>query len=107
MSGPGDKENLITYFEGDYRSWRDAKVHVFSPAMKYGAGIFEGIRGYRSEVRGEMVLFRLNEHLSRLEYSQRVMRFDSVLTPKQMTEPILEVMRRNDFKQRVHIRTFL
>ena len=104
MSGPRDKEDLITYFEGDYRPWHDAKVHVFAPAMKYGAGVFEGVRGYWSETRGEMVLFRLDEHLTRLEYSQRVMRFDRVFTPKEMAEPILEVMRRNAFAEHVHLR---
>jgi len=104
MSGPRDKEDLITYFEGDYRPWQDAKVHVFSPAMKYGAGVFEGIRGYWSEARGEMVLFRLDEHLKRLEYSQRVMRFDRIFTPEEMAEPILEVMRRNAFTEHVHLR---
>ena len=104
MSGPRNKEDLITYFEGDYRPWHDAKVHVFSPAMKYGAGVFEGIRGYWSVARGEMVLFRLDEHLRRLEYSQRVMRFDRVFTPEEMAEPILEVMRRNAFTEHVHLR---
>ena len=104
MSGPREKEDLITYFEGDYRPWNDAKVHVFAPAMKYGAGVFEGVRGYWSETRGEMVLFRLDEHLARLEYSQRVMRFDRVFTPKEMAEPILEVMRRNAFAEHVHLR---
>ena len=104
MSGPRDKEDLITYFEGDYRPWNDAKVHLFAPAMKYGAGVFEGVRGYWSETRGEMVLFRLDEHLTRLEYSQRVMRFDRVFTPKEMAEPILEVMRRNAFAEHVHLR---
>jgi len=72
--------------------------------MKYGAGVFEGVRGYWSETRGEMVLFRLDEHLTRLEYSQRVMRFDRVFTPKEMAEPILEVMRRNAFAEHVHLR---
>ena len=104
MSGPRNKQDLITYFEGDYRPWYDAKVHVFSPAMKYGAGVFEGIRGYWSEARGEMVLFRLDEHLRRLEYSQRVMRFDRVFTPEEMAGPILEVMRRNAFLEHVHLR---
>ena len=51
-----------------------------------------------------MVLFRLDEHLSRLEYSQRVMRFDRVSTSKEMAEPILEVMRRNAFAGHVHLR---
>ena len=72
--------------------------------MKYGAGVFEGIRGYWSEARGEMILFRLSEHLSRVEYSLRVMRFDRVFTPEEMAKPTLEVMRRNAFTEHAHIR---
>ena len=102
--GTRKREDLITYFEGDYRPWNDARVHVFAPAMKYGAGVFEGIRGYWSEARSEMVLFRLEEHLARLEYSQRVMRFERVYTPDEMAGPILEMMRRNAFNEHVHLR---
>lgn len=101
---PGNYDDLITYFEGDYRPWNEARVHVFSPAMKYGAGVFEGVRGYWSEARGEMVLFRLPEHLARLEYSQRVMRFERVFTPDETAPPIIEVMRRNAFAEDVHLR---
>ncbi|MEK9724611.1 MAG: branched-chain amino acid transaminase [Rhodospirillaceae bacterium] len=104
VSGPRDYDDLITYFEGDYRPWNEAKVHVFTPAVKYGAGVFEGVRGYWSEARGEMVLFRLAEHLKRLEYSQRVMRFDRVFTAEEVTVPVLEVMRRNAFREHVHVR---
>ncbi len=102
--GPRDYDDLITYFEGDYVPWNEARVHVFSPAVKYGAGVFEGIRGYWSEARGEMVLFRVAEHLKRLEYSQRVMRYERIFSAAEVAEPIMEVMRRNAFGEHVHVR---
>ena len=37
----------------------EAKVHVLSPCVKYGAAVFEGIRGYWNVERREMYLFRL------------------------------------------------
>lgn len=102
--GPRDYDDLIVYFEDDYVPWNDAKIHVFAPVVKYGAGVFEGVRGYWSETLGKMVLFRLPEHLARLEYSQRVMRFEKIYTTDEVTGPTLEVMRRNAFTEHVHLR---
>jgi branched-chain amino acid aminotransferase len=98
----GDKENLTVYFNGEWVPWADAKVHIFTPAVKYGAGVFEGICAYKTP--DGMSVFRLKEHLARLEYSQRVMRFERIYTAADLTEPVLEVVRRNGFSETVHIR---
>ena len=58
-------------FNGAIVPYADAKVHVLAPGLKYGAGVFEGIRGYWNEGRGEMYVFRLQEHLDRLQSSKR------------------------------------
>ena len=97
-----DLEKLTVYFNGEFVPWDDAKVHVFTPAVKYGAGVFEGICAYKSDAG--MNIFRLPEHLARLEYSQRVMRFERIYTADELTEPVFEVMRRNGFDETVHIR---
>ena len=76
---PSDQERLIVYFNGEFVPWNEARVHVFSPFAKYGAAVFEGIRGYWSENRGRMLLFRLREHMERLELSQRIMRFGEIV----------------------------
>jgi len=97
-----DKENLTVYFNGEWVPWSDAKVHIYAPAVKYGAGVFEGICAYKTP--DGMSVFRLKEHLARLEYSQRVMRFERIFTADDLTEPVLEVVRRNGFTETVHIR---
>lgn len=102
--GPRDYEDLIVYFNGEHIPWEDAKIHVFSPLAKYGAGVFEGIRAYWSEKRQCMVIFRLEDHLKRLEYSQKVMRFDRIIPAEEISRPLIELMRRNDFKEHVQIR---
>ena len=99
-----DHQDLIVHFNGRYVPWRDATVHVFSPFAKYGAAVFEGIRGYWSETRGKMLLFRLREHMERLELSQRIMRFDRIVSAETMCEATLELVRRNAFRTSVHIR---
>ena len=101
---PGEHEHLIVYFNGEFVPWNEARVPVFSPLAKYGAGVFEGIRGYWSERRGKMLLFRLREHMERLELSQRIMRFEEVVPAGEMAATTLELVRRNRFRTSVHIR---
>ena len=97
-----NNENLTVFFNGKFLPWDKALVHVFSPAVKYGAGVFEGICAYMSK-KG-MNIFRLEEHLARLEYSQRMMRFERIFTKEEVAEPLKELVRRNKFKETVHIR---
>ena len=101
---PSDHRHLIVYFDGEYVPWSEARVHVFSPFAKYGAAVFEGIRGYWSETRRKMLLFRLREHMERLELSQRIMRFDELAPADEMCAATLELVRRNRFRTSVHIR---
>ena len=95
-------ENLTVYFNGEFLPWDQARVHVFSPAVKYGAGVFEGICAYMSE--SGMNIFRLGEHLNRLEYSQHVMRFERIFKAEEVGPPLKELLKRNEFNKTVHIR---
>jgi branched-chain amino acid aminotransferase len=59
------------WMNGELVDWADAKIHVGSHALHYGSGVFEGIRCYETE-KGPAV-FRLNDHLRRLEDSAKVL----------------------------------
>jgi branched-chain amino acid aminotransferase len=65
------QESEKIWFSGELVDWADAKVHVGSHGLHYGTGVFEGIRCYETE-RGPAV-FRLAEHLQRLENSARLL----------------------------------
>ena len=97
-------KDLIVYFNGEYVPWDQANVHVFSPAVKYGASVFEGIRGYWNEKKEKLFLFRLDDHMARIEFSQRVMRFGEIAPAGPLCDATLELMRRNNFRASVHIR---
>ncbi len=51
------------WMDGDLVPYDQATVHVITPTLHYGVGVFEGIRCYRTP-RGAAV-FRLREHLRR------------------------------------------
>jgi len=104
MTEPGPHDDLLVYQNGNFIPWKDAQVHVFSPVVKYGAAVFEGIRGYWSDRRKCMLLFRLRDHMERMEISQRILRFDAVVSADEMEDAVVELVRRNGFKESVHIR---
>jgi branched-chain amino acid aminotransferase len=95
------------WLNGRIVPWAEASVHVFSPAVKYGVGVFEGIRGYWNERANEMFVFRLEEHLKRLAFSSKVMRFDTPPPAGTLRQAVLETLHANAFREGVHIRLSL
>ena len=59
------------WVNGELVDWADAKVHVGVHGLHYGSGVFEGIRCYET-AKGPAV-FRLQDHLGRLEDSAKVL----------------------------------
>src|ERR1051326_9469175 len=88
-TGRAVKESKI-YIDGKFLAEEDAKVSVFDHGLLYGDGIFEGIRFYNGRV------FRLKEHLDRLWDSARSICLNVPMSHGEMTEALLENIRRND-----------
>ena len=59
------------WMNGELVDWADATVHVGVHGLHYGSGVFEGIRAYET-ARGSAI-FRLEEHLQRLENSAKLL----------------------------------
>jgi branched-chain amino acid aminotransferase len=68
------QETEKIWMNGELVDWADAKVHVGVHGLHYGSGVFEGIRTYET-AKGPAV-FRLREHLERLENSARLIFMD-------------------------------
>ena len=91
-------------FNGEIVPYQDAKVHVLTPGLKYGTGVFEGLRAYWNDSQGELHIFRLREHLDRLQYSLRVMRYEHQLTNEVIERALLDLVRANEMREDLHIR---
>lgn len=94
----------ILYLNGRLVPYSEATIHVQSNAVKYGTSVFEGIRAYWSAARQELYVFRLEEHTSRLLDSLTLMRMEHSLTREEIDASILEVLRKNEVREDVHIR---
>ena len=91
------------FFNGEIVPNDEAKVHVSTTAFKFGAAVFEGVRGYWNEEREQLYLFRMPEHMQRLVYSQRMMRFDEIFRGDYVTEKVVELIRANEVRETLHI----
>lgn len=81
-----------------------ASVHPMSLGMTYATAIFEGLRAYRNPQTGEFKIFRLFEHLKRLQLGMKVMRFDHTFKLDEMQELMAGLIRANNPDNDVYIR---
>ena len=78
------------YITGELVEEADAKISVFDHGFLYGDGIFEGIRVYNKCV------FKLEEHLERLEYSAKAIMFDMPWSRRELSDAVCETCRANN-----------
>ncbi|MEO0795050.1 MAG: branched-chain-amino-acid transaminase [Verrucomicrobiota bacterium] len=81
---------MKVYLNGEFVDQADAKVSVFDHGFLYGDGIFEGIRLYDGNV------FKLDEHLERLEFSAQAIMLDLPWTRAEIAEAVCESCRVNN-----------
>jgi len=87
------QETETIWMNGEFIDWADAKVHVGSHGLHYGTGVFEGIRCYETP-RGPAI-FRLKEHLQRLENSARLLHMELPYTAEEIRTAMHELVGRN------------
>jgi branched-chain amino acid aminotransferase len=78
------------WMNGALIPWNDATVHLLTPTLHYGWGIFEGIRCYSSEAGP--ALFRPIEHLKRFERSAKLYHLNLGYTLDELIEAIITVV---------------
>ena len=81
---------------GQLIDFEKATVHVLTHALHYGSGVFEGIRCYNA--RQGSGVFRLPEHVRRLENSAKVYRMPIAFTTEELIDGICETIRANELK---------
>ena len=89
------KEHKI-WFNGQFSSWDDAKIHVLSHVIHYGSSVFEGMRCYDTKIGP--ACFRLKEHVSRLFDSAKIYRMPIPYSSDDITSAILETIRVNGLR---------
>lgn len=86
---PVAPQEPLIYLDGAYYPKHEAKISVYDHGLLYGDGVFEGIRAYNG------IVFQLKEHITRLYESANYIHLEIPFTKDEMTEAILETLRRN------------
>jgi branched-chain amino acid aminotransferase len=81
------------WMDGELVDWRDATVHVLTPTLHYGWGVFEGIRAYETD-RGPAV-FQHQAHMERLHASARILQMEIPYTVDELMAATRELIRVN------------
>ncbi|HUI38049.1 MAG TPA: branched-chain amino acid transaminase [Thermoplasmata archaeon] len=81
------------WMNGRLVDWDKAEVHVLSHGLHYAYAVFEGIRSYDTP-QGAAV-FRLKEHLVRLENSAKVYRMKLGYSVEELTRAIMDLVKAN------------
>jgi branched-chain amino acid aminotransferase len=92
------------YHDGAFKPLADANVSIATHALNYGTAIFEGIRAYWNPTHEQLYVFRLREHFERMTDSCRILRITLPGDPDELSELVIELLRRNQLRTDVYVR---
>jgi len=93
--------NLIVNINGQLVHRDKAGISPFDSAVQGGDAVWEGLRLYKGRI------FKLHEHLDRLERSARALSFAEIPARERITEEIKRTLAANKMTDGVHIRLTL
>src|SRR5437764_12568593 len=94
-------KDLIVNINGQLVHRDQAAVSPFDSAVQGGDAVWEGLRLYHGRI------FKLNEHLDRLERSARALSFAEIPPREKIIEQIKRTLTANQMRDGVHIRLTL
>ena len=90
-----DRDGWI-WLDGEFKPWREAKVHVLTHALHYASAVFEGERMYGGEI------YRLTEHSERLHRSAELLDFTIPYSVAELDRACKETCARNGLEDAYH-----
>lgn len=86
------------WMDGEIVPFDQATIHIITPTLHYGMGVFEGIRCY--ETPSGPAIFRLHDHLERFLESIHILGIrDIPYSIEQLSEAIHKIIRVNRFQE--------
>src|SRR6266581_2261005 len=90
--------DLIVNINGRLLHRDQAGISPFDSAVQGGDAVWEGLRLYHGRI------FKLNEHLDRLEHSARALAFSEIPAREEIVDEIRRTLTANNMRDGVHIR---
>ncbi|MCK5829290.1 MAG: branched-chain amino acid transaminase [Methylococcales bacterium] len=89
-----DDRDGVIWMDGEWVEWREAKIHVLTHTLHYGAGVFEGLRAYHAEEG--TAIFKLQEHTDRLYRSAHILNMAIPFTKDVINKAHCEAIAKNN-----------
>ncbi len=99
-----DSERFQVWLDGGMVAPEDAKVSVLTATAMRGANVYEGLRAYWDEVRDNLFVWKLDQHLERLLVNMKIMRMTSPYGFDEYRQAVLDWARAKRFREDVHMR---
>jgi len=93
--------DLVVNINGHLLHRDEAGISPFDSAVQGGDAVWEGLRLYNGRI------FKLNEHLDRLEHSARALSFAQIPPRKKIIDEVQRTLTANRMRDGVHIRLTL
>src|SRR3954447_3737416 len=93
--------NLVVNINGELLHRDNAGISPFDSAVQGGDAVWEGLRLYNGRI------FKLHEHLDRLERSARALSFDDIPPREKIIDEIKRTLAANKMRDGVHVRLTL
>ncbi len=92
-----NKQKTYIWHDGQLKTQESVIVPFLNHSLHYGTGVFEGIRCYMTE--SGPAVFRLKDHIQRLFHSSKVMGMKVPYTQREVTEAILQTIKKNKLEE--------
>lgn len=98
--------STIIWFRDNFIPLKNANINILTTTAQYGINVFEGVRCYFNNDIKQLYCFRLNEHISRLFESAKLMRFklDEIYTTDFFIERICKMLLSNNVNEDVYVK---
>jgi len=86
------------WMNGKILSVEEARISLFTHALHYGTGAFEGIRAYKQK-KGGGAVFRLREHTERFLDSLKILNLGVKYSLDDLCKATIETCKANGFEE--------
>lgn len=90
--------------DGELMPFADARLHPLSLAVTYATTVFEGLRAYHLPKEGKFALFRLDEHMRRLQVGMKLLRMERTYDTAYMRGCLTRLIHANKPDDDVYVR---
>jgi len=84
--------------------YEEAKISIMAPGLTFAALVFEGYRAYWNEEQQDLNIFRLEDHMKRLEFSMALLELDEPPSIETLIADTMATLKANDFRADTYIR---